>query len=141
MSSSGVVEDAVENDAHAAAMARIHQLSHGGVAAEHRVHLHEIAGMVTVVGGAEEDGRHVDAVDAEGLDVVEVGGDAAEGPALEGADRGGSTPVVQEGADGVARGVRGESVGENLVHHRVFPPVRGAGGVVGGGGDDHAVVE
>ena len=53
----------------------------------------------------------------------------------------GSTPVVQEGADGVARGVRGESVGENLVHHRVFPPVRGAGGVVGGRGDDHAVAE
>ena len=67
-----------------------------------RVHLHEIAGMVTVVGGVE-DGRHVDAVDAEGLDVVEVGGDAG-GPALEGADRGGAPQ--SSGAPTGGRGVR-----------------------------------
>ncbi len=132
----GVVEDAVQYEAHPASVARRHELAHRVLAAQHRVHLHEVTGVVPMVRGAQEHRRGVQRVHAERLDVVQVRGDAAQRAALEAADGGRRSPRVHLRARREARGVGREAVGEDLVHHRVLPPVERARRVRGRGLDD-----
>ena len=51
MAAARVVEHAVENEAHPALVDFVDELPERVLAAQHRVHLHEVAGMVPVVGG------------------------------------------------------------------------------------------
>ena len=89
VAAAGVVEDAVEDEADLAPLALGDQVAEGVLAAEHRVHLREVARVVPVVRRAQKHRGEVEAVHAEGLDVVEVMQDAAQRTALERTDRGG----------------------------------------------------
>ena len=67
----GVIEHAVENDLHAAAVQFRRQRGEGRVAAERRIDVQIVVGVVAVIGAGREDRVHVDGVDAERLDVIE----------------------------------------------------------------------
>ena len=79
----GVVEDAVEDDPHAAGVGRVEQLAQGRVAAEQRIDQLVVVGVVAVVRGRGEDRVQVERRDAQVAQVVEVLGDAQQVAALE----------------------------------------------------------
>ena len=122
----GVVEDAVEDDPHAAAVRRVEELAERRVAAEERVDLEVVVRVVAVVGGRLEDRRQVQRVDAERLDVVEVLDDPEEVAALEAVVRRRGVPRLERARLRDPRAAR-ESVREDLVEDGVSDP----GGRVG----------
>jgi len=65
-----VVEDAVEDDLHAAPVGRIEERPEGLVASQERVHPLVVEGVVTVVRGRGEDRVQVDRARPQALDVV-----------------------------------------------------------------------
>ena len=76
-------------------MRLVEQPAEGGVAAEHRVDLLVVVGVVAVVRGRLEDRREVDGVDAEVDQVVELLDDADQvAPLIAVVGRGGA-PVVE----------------------------------------------
>ena len=84
----GVVEDAVEDDLHAARVGRVEQLAQRRVAAQQRVDHLVVVRVVTVVGRRGEDGIQVQRRDAELAQVVEMLGDAQQIAAFETGTRG-----------------------------------------------------
>lgn len=60
-------------------MAGVDELAERLLAAEHGVHLHEVAGVVPVVRRGQEHGGEVHAVHAQGLDMVQAVGLALPG--------------------------------------------------------------
>ena len=100
------------------------------------VDLRVVRRVVAVVGGGLEDGAEVDRGDAQGLQVVQVGGHARQGPAEEvpvldlaalGPPGGGLVPVlvdpaVADHAGGVGRGEAAVAVREDLIGHALAKP-------------------
>ncbi|GAA3296012.1 hypothetical protein GCM10020295_24640 [Streptomyces cinereospinus] len=134
----GVVHDEVDDDAHAALVGGVDELHEVGEVAE----LGQYGGVVgdvvaAVAQGGLEEGRQPEAVDAEPLEVVELGGqalevaDAVAVAVLEGADE----DLVEDGAlEPVGVPVLGgrvlEGVRDGLVDDHVVgdPPVCGVDG-------------
>ena len=78
----GVVEDAVEDDAHPPAVRHVEQLAQRLVPAEQRVDMEVVVRVVAVVRRGLEDRRQVDRRNAEVLQVVEPLDDAEQVAAL-----------------------------------------------------------
>ena len=118
----GVIEHAVEDDAHPALVGAIEQLAQGGIAPEQRVDVEVVVGVVAVVRGRLEDRGHVDGVDPEVLEVVEALDDPEQVAALEPVR--GRRRVPRLDGPGLAHPIAGgEPVREDLVEDRVADPV------------------
>src|SRR5258708_5050099 len=68
----GVIEDAIQHDLHAALVEFVAQCIKGFVPTQQRINLIIVMGMVAVIAGTLEDGREVDRVYAEFLQVIEM---------------------------------------------------------------------
>ncbi len=119
----GVVEDAIEHDAHPASVCRVEQLAQRVIATEQRIDLEVVVRVVAVVRAGAEDRGQVDRGDPEILEVPEVLGDPAQVAALEPVDGRWRIPRLQ-GARLVDPLAAGEPVREDLVEDRVADPVR-----------------
>ena len=67
-----VVEDTIEHDPHVSRMRLVEQLTQRVVAAQQRVDVEVVIGVIAVVGGRREDRVEVERGDAESLQAVEV---------------------------------------------------------------------
>ena len=119
----GVVEDAIEHDAHPAPVRGVEQLAQGVIAAEQRIDLEVVVGVISVVRARAEDRGQVDRADPEILEVAEVLGDPAQVAAFEPVDGRWRVPRL-EGPRLVDPLAGGEPVREDLVEDRVADPVR-----------------
>ncbi|MNL28997.1 hypothetical protein D3C87_1506680 [compost metagenome] len=130
-----MVEDPVQHHLHAHAVGGLEHAREGRVAAEGRVHVHVVAGVVLVVAAAGEDRVEVEGVDAQLLEVGELLGHPVQVAAHEVVEgrRGapGRDPLGIVGAIAV-----GEALGEDLVEDGVLGPVGGPGKGLGA----HALV-
>ena len=94
MTATRVIEYTVQYNLHAPSVTRINKVAKRNLAAQQRIHLHEVAGVIAVIGRGHEHRGEVHTVHTEALDVVQVGGDAPQGTSLEGADGGCGSPLV-----------------------------------------------
>ncbi len=79
----GVVEDAIDDEVHAAGVQGGDEGVEVGLCAQRRVDAQVVVGVVAVVAAAVEDGRGVDGVEAGGLQVVELVDEALQVAAVE----------------------------------------------------------
>ena len=128
-SAAGVVEDAIQDQPHAALVYRVDQLAQRFVAAQQRIHPPVVVGVVPMIRGRGEDRVQADGVDPQVDQVVEMLGDPQQVAALEAVPRRRIVPRLQVTGLVYARAPR-ESVREDLVDDRVSYPRRGI--VVGG---------
>src|SRR5690606_4213354 len=121
----GVVEDAVEDHAHAALVSALEQLAQRAVASQERVDPVVVVSVVAVVRGRLEDRVEVERRDAERPYVVQPLGDAQQVAALVAMHRRRRTPGLEvRGLHPPLRG--GEPVREDLIEDRVLDPLRRA---------------
>src|ERR1700682_4034448 len=98
-----MVEDAVENELHAATARLSSQRGESSISAECRINVEIIVRVVTVVRARGENRVHVDAVHAERLDIVQFVLNAEQVAAVElvavlaGAARGGTARIADPG--------------------------------------------
>lgn len=137
----GVVDHGIQDDLHAALVQVAGQLGELRIAAEVRVHLEVVLGIVLVVARRIEDGVQVEGRDPEGLQVVQLGIDARQIPAVKFAgavslfvtadrlaprladDRLASVLIFVM-LDAERRITVAEAVGEDLVEHLILHPGR-----------------
>ena len=79
----GMVEDAVQHDVHIAGVGGVEQFAQRVVAAQQRIDLHVVEGVIAMVGRRCKDRVQVDGIDAKFLQVVKLIDDAAQVTALE----------------------------------------------------------
>ncbi len=79
----GVVDHRIQDDLHAALVQVAGQLGKPGVGAEVRIHLEVVLGVVLVIARRIEDGVEVERRHPQGLQVVQLGVDARQIPAVE----------------------------------------------------------
>jgi hypothetical protein len=116
-----VVEDGIQNDAHAPLVRGAEESAERLEIAEAVVDPAVVGRVVAVIRVGLEDRREVERVRAELLDVVEPAPDAGEVAAEEVSPRRGGSPRLDSLR--VDRGVRvGEAVGKDLVEDRVLEP-------------------
>ena len=143
----GMVENAVQHNAHPPLPAVPAQLGKVLIRAQQGVDVPIVRGVVAVVAGGLKNGVQIQHRDPQRLEIGQLFPDAPEGAAPEGpgADapvfrlgvKGRSVPVVDQEAMGAPAGgrlpglpvaVTGKAVREDLVDHALLPPV-GDGGV------------
>ena len=119
----GVVEDAVEDDPHAAGVGRVEQLAQRRVAAEQRVDRQVVVGVVAMVRGGREDRVQIEGVDPEIGQLVESLGHAEQITALVAGVGRWRVPWLQRPwlGDPLARG---EPIRKDLVEDGVADPGR-----------------
>ena len=131
-----MIRDDIQHVAHIPLAESLAQRNQGLVAAEHRVHLAEIAHVVAVVGEGSKDWVQVKRVDAKLLKIVEVSFDASQVAAIKGhqlaipgcllTPREGFTGVTVARVgffDRIVAGVAiGEAVREDLVKNGALQP-------------------
>jgi hypothetical protein len=113
-----MVEDAVEDDPHAAGVGLVEQLSERGVAAEQRIDHLVVVGVIAVVRGRREDRVEVERGDPQLGEFVEVLRDAQQVAALEAKRRRRGIPRLHRPGFGDAP-ARREAVREDLVEDGV----------------------
>src|SRR5581483_1396795 len=91
----GMVEYAVEHHADVFFMRFIEQLAQCIVAAEERIHVVIVIGVIAMIGGGSKYRRKVDGVNAEVFEVIKMFGHAAQVAALEAVSRGRRIPRFQ----------------------------------------------
>ena len=144
-----MVEGGVEDEAHPPLVEGGHEAIQGGVAPQRRVHRVEVGGVVVVGRGGGEHRVHVDDIHPEAGQIVGLGGDAHQVPALEPQPVRCAPPGVGPGG-GEAGVAVAEALREDLVDdgaprpfghleggHRVqvqCPPVEALDGVAHPGG-------
>ena len=121
-----VIEDAVEDDAHAAGMGLVEQLAQGLVAAQQGVDVEVVVGVIAVIGGGGEHGVQVQRRDAQAAESVEVGDDSVEVAALEAMWRRWCLPGLQLARSRDTTAAR-KAVGEDLVEDGIAGPGRDVG--------------
>ncbi len=73
-----MIEDAIQNDPHALAVCRGEQIVERRVAAQQRIDLEIIAGVITVIGRRLKDGIQIKCIDAKILQVIQAVARAAQ---------------------------------------------------------------
>ena len=118
----GVVEDAVQHHPDAPGVGRVQQLAQRRVAAQHRVHLEIVVGVIAMVRPGAEDRVEIDRVDPQVGQVVQMLDYTQQITALVAVTGGRRAPRLQVGCLGHA--VRlGKAIGEDLIKDSVPNPV------------------
>ena len=118
----GVVEHAIQHHPDAAGVGRVQQLAQRRVAAQHRIHLEVVVGVIAMVRARAEDRVEIDGVDPQVGQVIQPLDHAQQIAALVGVAGGRGAPRLQVGRLGhVVR--LGKAIGRDLIEDSVPNPV------------------
>jgi hypothetical protein len=124
--SAGMIKDTIQNHMHIPGMGLIQQLPERHIAAQQRVHLKIIKGVVAVIGGGGKNGIEIEGIDAQFLEIIQLIHDSMEVSPLKPLFLGRAAPRLKLKPSRVpGPGTPGETVRKNLIKDSILCPGRG----------------